>query len=70
MFCVGKTASHAQRLVDVTQQCLYKGIAVVKPKATLGMWTRHSTFAEKNNYSVVREYCGHGIGLKMHEERR
>lgn len=69
MFCVGEVATHAQRLVDVTQQCLYKGIAVVRPKATVGdIGHAIQTHATKNHYSVVREYCGHGIGKKMHEE--
>lgn len=69
MFCVGKVATHAQRLVDVTQECLYRGIAVVKPDATLGdIGYAIQSHAEKNHYSVVREYCGHGIGQKMHEE--
>jgi methionyl aminopeptidase len=69
MFCIGSTATHAKRLVDVTQQCLYKGIRMVKPEATLGdigyAIQRH---AESNHYTVVREYCGHGIGQKMHED--
>lgn len=69
MFCIGEVATHAQRLVDVTQQCLYKGIAVVKPNATLGdIGHAIQTHAMNNNYTVVREYCGHGIGLKMHED--
>ena len=69
MFCIGSTATHARRLVDVTQQCLYKGILVVKPNATLGdIGHAIQSHAEKNHYTVVREYCGHGIGLKMHEE--
>lgn len=69
MFCIGTTPLHAQRLVDVTQQCLYKGILVVKPNATLGdIGHAIQSHAEKNNYSVVREYCGHGIGQKMHED--
>lgn len=69
MFCIGKVASHAQRLVDVTQECLYAAIAIVKPGITLGdIGHAIQTHAEKNNYSVVREYCGHGIGEKMHEE--
>jgi methionyl aminopeptidase len=68
-FCVGEVASHAERLVKVTQQCLYAGIKVVKPGATLGdIGHAIQTLAEKNGYSVVREYCGHGIGQKMHEE--
>lgn len=69
MFCIGPVASHAQRLVDVTQECLYRGILVVKPGATLGdIGHAIQSHAVKNNYSVVREYCGHGIGLKMHED--
>ena len=69
MFCIGPVASHAQRLVDVTQECLYHGIRMVKPGATLGdIGHAIQTHAVKNNYSVVREYCGHGIGLKMHED--
>lgn len=69
MFCVGAVAEHARRLVDVTQQALYKSIRQVKPGATLGD-IGHSIqqFAEANHYSVVREFCGHGIGEKMHEE--
>jgi len=69
MFCIGNTPLHAKRLVDVTQECLYKGILVVKPNATLGdIGHAIQQHAEKNNYSVVREYCGHGIGQKMHED--
>ncbi len=69
MFCIGNTSLHAKRLVDVTQECLYKGISVVKPNATLGdIGHAIQQHAEKNNYSVVREYCGHGIGQKMHED--
>lgn len=69
MFCVGTVASHAQRLVDVTQACLYHGILAVKPHATLGdIGHAVQTHAEKNNYSVVKEYCGHGIGRVMHED--
>ena len=69
MFCVGEVPSHAQRLVTVTQECLYKAIDIVKPGITLGdighIIQQH---AESNNYSVVREYCGHGIGRIFHEE--
>ncbi len=69
MFCIGTAPAHAQRLVDVTQQCLYNGIFVVKPGATLGdIGHAIQKHAEKNNYTVVREYCGHGIGTKMHED--
>lgn len=69
MFCIGEVPTHAKRLVDVTQECLYKGIEIVKPKVTLGdIGHAIQTHAQKNNYSVVREYCGHGIGSKMHED--
>jgi methionyl aminopeptidase len=69
MFCPGKIAPHAERLVNITQECLYRGIEVVKPGATLGdighVIQQH---AEKNYFSVVREYCGHGIGTIFHED--
>ncbi len=69
MFSIGTVPAHAQRLVDVTQQCLYNGIFVVKPGATLGdIGHAIQKHAEKNNYTIVREYCGHGIGLSMHED--
>ena len=69
MFCLGKTTPHAERLIHITQECLYRGIEVVKPGATLGdighVIQQH---AEKNYFSVVREYCGHGIGTIFHED--
>lgn len=69
MFCIGHVSAFAKRLVDVTQECLYKGISVVKPGVTLGdIGFAIQSHAEKNHYSVVREYCGHGIGQQMHEE--
>ncbi len=69
MFCVGEVAVHAKRLVEVTQQCLYKGIAAVKPNATLGdIGYAIQTHALENHYTVVKEYCGHGIGRRMHED--
>ncbi len=69
MFCVGEVLPFAKRLVDVTQQCLYAGILTVKPGATLGdIGYAVQSLATKNGYSVVREYCGHGIGAQMHED--
>ncbi|MCZ6832039.1 MAG: type I methionyl aminopeptidase [Gammaproteobacteria bacterium] len=69
MFCMGKTPPHAERLVHITQECLYRGIELVKPGATLGdIGSVIQQHAEKNYYSVVREYCGHGIGAIFHEE--
>tara|TARA_B100000035_G_scaffold295073_1_gene285845 strand:+ start:384 stop:1151 length:768 start_codon:yes stop_codon:yes gene_type:complete len=69
MFLVGKCAPHNERLVRITQECLYKGIKVVKPGAFLGdIGHAIQTHAEKNYYSVVEDYCGHGIGAVYHEE--
>ncbi len=69
MVMVGKPSPHAERLVSITQECLYKGIELVKPGATLGdVGHVIQTYAEKNYYSVVRDYCGHGIGRIFHEE--
>lgn len=69
MFCIGAVPTHARRLVDITQECLYKGIEIIKPGITLGdIGHAIQIHAEKNHYSVVREYCGHGIGTKMHED--
>ena len=69
MFLVGKCKPHNERLVKITQECLYKAIEIVKPGAYLGdighVIQKH---AEKNYYSVVEEYCGHGIGKVYHEE--
>lgn len=69
MFCVGDAPPHAQRLIGITQECLYKGIDIVKPGCTLGdIGHIIQTHAEGNYYSVVRDYCGHGIGRVFHED--
>ena len=69
MFFVGQVAPHAHRLVKVTQECLYKAIDIVKPGIRLGdIGNIIQTYAEQNHYSVVREYCGHGIGQVFHED--
>ena len=69
MYLVGKVPAHARRLVDVTKDCLFAGIDEVKPGATLGdLGFAIQEIAEKNHYSVVRDYCGHGIGKTYHEE--
>jgi methionyl aminopeptidase len=69
MLGVGETPPHAERLMRVTQECLYLGLAEVRPGARLGdighVIQQH---AEANYYSVVREYCGHGIGTVFHED--
>ena len=69
MFLVGKCAPHNERLVRITQECLYKGIEAVKPGAYLGdIGNAIQKHAESNYYSVVEDYCGHGIGTIYHEE--
>lgn len=69
MFFVGDVAPHATRLVRITQECLYKAIEIVRPGVQLGdIGHIIQTHAEANNYSVVREYCGHGIGRVFHED--
>ena len=69
MFLVGKTQPHNERLVKVTQECLYKAIEVVKPGAYLGdIGAVIQEHALKNHYSVVEDYCGHGIGQVYHED--
>ena len=69
MFLVGKTPEHAKRLVKVTQECLYQAIALVRPGATLGdLGSVIQQHGEAHNYSIVREYCGHGIGRVFHED--
>lgn len=68
MFFIGKPSVLADRLVRITQECLYKGIQVVKPGAFLGdIGAVIQEYAESNRYTVVREYCGHGIGQIFHE---
>lgn len=68
MFAVGKIPTHADRLIKVTQECLYMAMEIVKPGTTLGdIGAIIQKHAEKNNYSIVREYCGHGIGKIFHE---
>jgi methionyl aminopeptidase len=69
MFCIGEAPPFAKRLVDITQAAMYAGIQEVRPGSSLGdIGHAIQTMAEKHGYSVVREYCGHGIGQKMHED--
>ena len=66
---VGEGSILAQRLVQITQECLYKAIALVKPQCRLGdIGAVIQKHAETNRFSVVRDYCGHGIGHIFHEE--
>jgi methionyl aminopeptidase len=69
MFCVGEVSLHAKRLVKVTREAMFLGIKQVKPGATLGeIGQVIQKYAEANRYSVVREFCGHGIGKSFHED--
>jgi len=69
MFLVGQVPDHAQRLSRVAQECLYKAIEIVRPGIRLGdIGHIIQTHAERNHYSVVRDYCGHGIGDEFHQE--
>ena len=69
MFFVGEPSIKAKRLVEVARECLLVGINMVKPGIRLGdIGHAIQTHAEAPHYSVVREYCGHGIGKEFHEE--
>ena len=69
MFYVGRPSIQARRLCDITYECLWLGIEAVRPGARLGdIGHAIQTHAEQHGYSVVREFCGHGIGRKFHEE--
>jgi methionyl aminopeptidase len=69
MFVVGEGSIAAKRLCAITYEAMWKGIAKVKPGARLGdIGHTIQTFAENQGFSIVREFCGHGIGQKFHEE--
>ena len=69
MFHVGEVSIQAKRLSKITYQAMWVGINKVKPGATLGdIGHAIQTFTEKNGFSVVREFCGHGIGKNFHED--
>ena len=69
MYLVGEPPVLARRLVDVTREAMWRGIRVVKPGATLGdVGHAIQSYVEAERFSVVREYCGHGIGRIYHED--
>jgi methionyl aminopeptidase len=69
MFFIGKPSIMAERLCRVTQESLYLAIKMVKPGASLrSIGAAIEKYAHQNNFSVVQEYCGHGIGSVFHEE--
>ncbi|MFI8415517.1 type I methionyl aminopeptidase [Serratia sp. NPDC078593] len=69
MYCIGQPSPVAKRLVNTVYESMWAGIRAVKPGATLGdIGHAIQQHAEQAGYSIVREYCGHGIGREMHEE--
>ena len=69
MYFVGTPSVMARRLVDVTREAMFRGIRVVRPGATLGdIGHAIQEFVERERFSVVREYCGHGIGKVYHDD--
>ena len=69
MYFVGTPSVMARRLVEVTREAMFRGIRAVRPGATLGdIGHAIQSFVESERFSVVREYCGHGIGRVYHEE--
>lgn len=69
MYLIGEVSPLARRLVKKTYEAMWKGIHAVKPGATLGdIGHAIQSHVESHGYSVVREYCGHGIGQEMHED--
>jgi methionyl aminopeptidase len=69
MYIAGKPSVKAQRLVDVTREAMFQAIRIVRPGATLGdIGHAIQRYVEAERFSVVREYCGHGIGRIYHED--
>lgn len=69
MFCIGQVSEEAKRLVEVTKECLQLGIQAVRPWGYFGdIGAAIQEHAHKNGYSVVRDFCGHGVGNDFHED--
>lgn len=69
MFCIGEVSDEAKHLVDTTKACLEAGIAAVKPWGHLGdIGAAIQKLAHENGYSVVTDFCGHGVGNDFHED--
>ena len=69
MYCVGKVKPEAKKLIDTTYEAMVAGIHAVKPGATLGdVGYAIQSVAQREGYTIVREYCGHGIGKVYHEQ--
>lgn len=69
MFCIGNVSEKAKKLVDVTREAMDAGIAAIKPWGNFGdIGAAVQEVAERNGYSVVTDFCGHGVGNGFHEE--
>lgn len=69
MYTVGNVSAKAQKLIDTTYEAMVAGIRAVKPGATLGdIGHAIQTVAQRDGFSIVRDYCGHGIGQTYHDE--
>ena len=69
MYAIGNIKPHAEKLIKITQESMYKGIEIVRPGIKFGdIGYAIQKHAEGNHYSVVRDYCGHGIGANFHED--
>ncbi|RZI47108.1 type I methionyl aminopeptidase [Candidatus Finniella inopinata] len=67
MFAIGKIGVRAEKLINVTYEAMMRGIEVVKPGATLGdVGHAIQSFAERQGFSIVRDFCGHGVGKTFH----
>lgn len=66
--CVGKVSRGAEKIVRITEGCLYEGIKAARPGGRIDdvSWAIQS-YAERNNFDVIRDFVGHGVGLKVHE---
>ena len=69
MFTIGKPSIQARRLIEITYEAMWRGIRAIKPGGHLGdIGATIQRFAEGHGFSIVREFCGHGIGKQFHEE--
>jgi methionyl aminopeptidase len=69
MYCVGKASTKAKKLVNTTYESLVRAIKILKPGVTLGdIGNEIQSYVEKEGFSVVRDFCGHGVGRLFHEE--
>ena len=67
MYCAGVPSTKSRKLIDITYESLLRGVAAVKPGATLGdIGHAIQTYVEANRFTVVRDFCGHGIGRTFH----